>query len=358
MASRLSAQAKSDTPSLVSVAGALWLISAVIAGRRTDRTEAYRRLDEGERLAEMLGHDANFAWTAFGPTNVAIHRVSVAAELGDAREALEVATAVDPDALPVGLNGRRAQVYLDLAWAQAQRKRDSEAILHLLEAERVAPNAIRYNVLVREMVREMLTRSKRSKFAALHNLAVRAGVLDWQTVGMPVAALVVCGAPLTQRTDDMVRALLAAGWETRVVGTPSSKAWLDAAARVEFDIRFDFRSPDQAKRTGPVDAVIVCPATFNTLNKIVAGTADNYAVSFVCEAVGEGVPTVMVPMVNQKLWGHFGWRPALEALTRAGVKLLDIRTGTAGSGPVQSGTGEGVVQDFDPTWLVKALEDS
>ncbi|MFC7532322.1 helix-turn-helix domain-containing protein [Actinoplanes sp. GCM10030250] len=178
MATRISRQARSDAPTLVSVAGALWLISAVIAGRRTDRSEAYQRLDHAESLAGMLGHDANFAWTAFGPTNVAIHRVSVAAELGDAGEALQVAAAVNPDALPSGLNSRRAQVYLDLAWAQAQRKRDSEAILHLLEAERVAPNAIRYNVVVREMVREMLSRSKRSKSTALHNLAVRSGVLD------------------------------------------------------------------------------------------------------------------------------------------------------------------------------------
>jgi len=178
MATRISRHAQSDDPSLVSVTGALWLISAVIAGRRTDRGEAYRRLDHAERMADLLGHDANFAWTAFGPTNVAIHRVSVAAELGDAGEALQLAAAVNPDALPAGLNSRRAQVYLDLAWAQAQRKRDSEAILYLLEGERVAPSAIRYNVVVREMVREMLTRSKRSKSTALHDLAVRSGVLD------------------------------------------------------------------------------------------------------------------------------------------------------------------------------------
>jgi tetratricopeptide (TPR) repeat protein len=178
MATRISRHAQSDDPSLVSVTGALWLISAVIAGRRTDRGEAYRRLDHAERMADLLGHDANFAWTAFGPMNVAIHRVSVAAELGDAGEALQLAAAVDPDALPAGLNSRRAQVYLDLAWAQAQRKRDSEAILYLLEGERVAPSAIRYNVVVREMVREMLTRSKRSKSTALHDLAVRSGVLD------------------------------------------------------------------------------------------------------------------------------------------------------------------------------------
>ncbi|RZU49343.1 transcriptional regulator with XRE-family HTH domain [Krasilnikovia cinnamomea] len=178
MATRLQSVARSDSPSLVSVCGALWLASAVIAARRTDRDEAWRRLGIAQELAEKLGHDANFAWTAFGPTNVAIHRVSVAAELGDTAEALHAATAVNTDQLPAGLNSRRAQVSLDLAWAQAQRKRDAEALLHLLEAERSAPAAVRYNVVVREMVREMLTRSKRSKNSALHSLAVRSGVLD------------------------------------------------------------------------------------------------------------------------------------------------------------------------------------
>jgi hypothetical protein len=47
-----------------------------------------------------------------------------------------------------------------------------------MEAERVAPEAVRYNVMVRELVREMLARQKRSKTSALHRLAVRAGVLD------------------------------------------------------------------------------------------------------------------------------------------------------------------------------------
>jgi transcriptional regulator with XRE-family HTH domain len=178
MATRLEVKAVSDAPNVVSVTGALWLISAVIAARKTDRVEAWRRLDVAQRLADRLGHDANYAWTAFGPTNVAIHRVSVSAELGDASGALDAAMSIDPGNLPEGLNSRRAQVNLDLAWAQAQRKRDAEAILHLLEAERIAPAAVRYNVVVREMVREMLARSKRTRSSALHGLAVRAGVLD------------------------------------------------------------------------------------------------------------------------------------------------------------------------------------
>jgi hypothetical protein len=178
LAEDLSAHVRSDHPSLVSVVGALWLIAAVVAGRRTDRAEAWVRLDRANELAGLLGEDANYAWTAFGPTNVAIHRVSVAAELGDAAEAVQAAADVDLDRLPPGLLSRRAQVNVDLAWAQAQRRRDAEATLHLLEAERIAPEVIRHNVIAQEIVREMLARGTRSQTKQLTLLAERAGLLQ------------------------------------------------------------------------------------------------------------------------------------------------------------------------------------
>jgi transcriptional regulator with XRE-family HTH domain len=177
LAELLTSKANSDAPTLVSLAGALWLIAAVTAARRTERHDAWERLDEADRLARVLGEDGNFGWTAFGPTNVAIHRVSVAAELGDAGEAVRLAGDVDPNRFPEGLTSRRAQLSLDLAWAQAQRKRDAEATLHLLEAERIAPETLRHNVIAQELIREMLARGSRSKTRALSDLAVRAGVL-------------------------------------------------------------------------------------------------------------------------------------------------------------------------------------
>jgi hypothetical protein len=51
-------------------------------------------------------------------------------------------------------------------------------VLHLLEAERVAPEAVRYNVIISSLIRELLARERRSKTSALHSLAVRAGLLD------------------------------------------------------------------------------------------------------------------------------------------------------------------------------------
>ncbi|MBN9734203.1 XRE family transcriptional regulator [Pseudonocardia sp. P1] len=178
MAGQLGPAVRSDDPALVSVTGALWLIAAVIAARRTEQWEAERRLAEASALADLLGHDANYAWTAFGPTNVAIHRVSVAAELGNPGGALDAAAAVDLDALPTGLSSRRAQVNLDLAWAQAQRRRDAEATLNLLAAEKAAPEAVAQNVVAREIMRMMLARAKRGNGNALQALATRAGVLD------------------------------------------------------------------------------------------------------------------------------------------------------------------------------------
>lgn len=167
-----------DSPTGLSVRGALTLISAVIAGRRNDRGEAMERLQRAQLLADQLGEDGNHAWTAFGPTNVAIHRVSTAAELGDAGSAIAQAEFVDVASLPNGLLSRRAQVHIDMAWAYTQRRADAEAVVNLLEAEQVAPQTLRYNILVRELLREMLKRERRTATPGLRALARRASVLE------------------------------------------------------------------------------------------------------------------------------------------------------------------------------------
>jgi hypothetical protein len=133
-------------------------------------------LATASRLADLLAHDGNHWWTAFGPSNVLIHRASVAAEFGDPSGVLRVATEIDTEAMPAGLHGGRSRPHIDLAWAQAQAKNDMEAILHLQQAERVAPESIRYHTIARELVRELLKRSRKPT-PALTAIATRAGVL-------------------------------------------------------------------------------------------------------------------------------------------------------------------------------------
>jgi hypothetical protein len=111
-AEQLQAAARFDQPVRLSVAGALWLLAAVVAARRADRYEARQRLDHARLLADILGEDGNYGWTAFGPTNVAIHRVSVAAELGDAGDA----------PLALGLRPGKIKVHLRPPALQASRE--------------------------------------------------------------------------------------------------------------------------------------------------------------------------------------------------------------------------------------------
>jgi hypothetical protein len=65
---------------------------------------------------------------------------------------------------------------------------------------------------------------------------------------------------------------------------------------------------------------------------------------------------LVVPMVNNKLWGHPVWPRSLDALTQAGAVLLDVQTGVLGTtSAVTSGTGENVVSAFKPEWITEAL---
>ncbi|MBV9648711.1 MAG: helix-turn-helix domain-containing protein [Pseudonocardiales bacterium] len=166
-----------DGPISLSLQGALFLIGSVIAARRSDQREAADRLRRAQYLADVLGVDGNYGWTAFGPTNVAIHQISAATEFGNASRAIELSEAMDTSGLPAGLRSRRAQVHIDTAWAYSQGREDAAVVVNLLEAERIAPQTVRYNIIVRELLREMLKRERRSATPGLRALATRAGVL-------------------------------------------------------------------------------------------------------------------------------------------------------------------------------------
>jgi hypothetical protein len=144
-------------------------------------------LGEARATADRLGQDRNDFWTAFGPTNVALHEVSTAVELGDAGEVVRKGEALDPSRFPPGLLGRRAQVFIDLARGYTQQWKDAAAVNVLLEAERIAPEAVRYQVIVKEMLRELLRREHRASTPQLRPLAARVGILR-EDVPYPIPA--------------------------------------------------------------------------------------------------------------------------------------------------------------------------
>ena len=75
-------------PELLSAWGALHLIGMVGAVRDDDQADGRRLLAGAGRAAARLGGDRNDFRMAFGPTNVAIHRVAYSVELGHSRTAV------------------------------------------------------------------------------------------------------------------------------------------------------------------------------------------------------------------------------------------------------------------------------
>ena len=141
----------------LSVLGALYLKCAVAAARGGDRSTALDLLSEAERAAKRLDADRNDLWTAFGPTNVAAHAVTIAVELGDPRYALQQAERVRLSRLPVA--ERRAHHLLDVARAHGQCRQDTEAVQLVLGAEKLAPEEVRLLPATRELIADILHRA-------------------------------------------------------------------------------------------------------------------------------------------------------------------------------------------------------
>ena len=160
---------------LVSAWGALQLIGMVAAVRLDDRPGAQERLRQAARAAARVGDDRNDWWLAFGPTNVAIHRVSYAVELGQSRTAVRAGAGLLVQRAPSV--ERRVTHRLDVAAAQTRLRQDEPALRALLAGEQESPEQIAYSPRARGLVREMLGRESSATRPLLRPLAERLGVL-------------------------------------------------------------------------------------------------------------------------------------------------------------------------------------
>jgi phosphopantothenoylcysteine synthetase/decarboxylase len=82
----------------------------------------------------------------------------------------------------------------------------------------------------------------------------------------------------------------------------------------------------------PLGLVLVAPCSFNSLNKLAAGIADNLALSVTAEAIGRATPVLVAPSLNAPLLAHPRARAAMQTLRSWNVEVID---------PVDPGDGRG-----------------
>jgi XRE family transcriptional regulator, fatty acid utilization regulator len=158
-----------DTREAAAVAGQLHLGATVIAARARDEAALTLHIGEAHAIATRIGDAAGIHWLSFGPTNVALHRMSAAVEMRCYDDAL---TQAGQMVLPASLaTSRRAHFYIDRARSEMETGRTTAALKSIIDARHAAPEQTRYHPGARETIKGLVHISRRTPDSLGHMAA-------------------------------------------------------------------------------------------------------------------------------------------------------------------------------------------
>lgn len=166
----LSSETSGNDVISLSVHGTLFLVGSMAAARFGNSSKTADYLEDASKSARRLGKDANYLWTAFGPTNVAIHRVNTAVELGDIGSVLDSGLSLNTETVP---EERRVRYLLDVARAYSMAGNREDALHTMLMAERVAPEQVHRHYVSRGVVLTLMRTATGKPTIELGKLAKR-----------------------------------------------------------------------------------------------------------------------------------------------------------------------------------------
>ena len=148
----------------------------------------------------------------------------------------------------------------------------------------------------------------------------------------------VTGSIAAYKAAVLVRVLVKAGADVRVVMTPLAKEFitpLTMATLSKHPVPVEFFNPENGEWNSHVslgewaDALVIAPATANTLAKMAAGIADNLLLT-TCLSARCGV--FVAPAMDLDMWRHAATRANLATLRQRGVGVISPGEGELASG--------------------------
>ena len=139
-----------------------------------------------------------------------------------------------------------------------------------------------------------------------------------------VLYIIVCAAGPAGEVGRLATMAQQDGWTVQIIATPSALGFIDVPAlekQTGRPVRSQYRKPHEP-RSPRADAIIVAPATYNTINKFAQGIADTYALGILSEAPGLGIPVVVLPFVNTALASRTPFIRSVKNLRAEGVRVL------------------------------------
>lgn len=160
-----------------------------------------------------------------------------------------------------------------------------------------------------------------------------------------VLSVIACGAGPAAEIGTLIKLAQDRDWDVQLIATPAALDFLDTAAleqQTGAPVRSTYQKPGQP-RSRPADAIIVAPATYNTINKWASGISDSYALGILAESLCTALPVVVLPFVNSALAGRLPFRRSVDSLRSEGARIL---LGPGGFKPHPPRTGSERIASF------------
>jgi phosphopantothenoylcysteine synthetase/decarboxylase len=167
--------------------------------------------------------------------------------------------------------------------------------------------------------------------------------------------VIVCGAGPASDVGKLVKLAQVRGWTVQLVATPAALPFLNTPELESLTgspVRSEYRSPGES-RSPKADAVIVAPATYNTICKCAQGVSDNYPLGLLAEAISLPVPVVILPFVNTALAARQPFQRSVSQLRDEGALIL---LGRGMFEPHEPGTGGDKLDAFPWHLALEAVD--
>jgi len=148
-----------------------------------------------------------------------------------------------------------------------------------------------------------------------------------QPASRGILYVISCASRSAQQVPDFVQAAQEAGWSVCVVVTPQATKFVDISLLERltgYPVRSEYKRPEEPDVLPRGDAIVLFPATFNTLNKWALGISDTLALGLLCEYMGLKRPIVAVPCVltHSGLDSHPAFPRSIAQLKEYGVNVI------------------------------------
>jgi phosphopantothenoylcysteine decarboxylase len=154
-------------------------------------------------------------------------------------------------------------------------------------------------------------------------------VVNRDDTGVRALAVVVCAALSAKYIQEFVRLAQEAAWDVWVFATPNARSFINEPLLHELTGHPVFTSAPSASEAAECtvaalpcfSAVVVLPATFNTIKKWAAGILDTYALVLLDSWMQVGIPIFVFPRASAELAQELEFRSSLAWLCAHNVSV-------------------------------------